>query len=80
MKTMQVREAKAGFSALIEAAERGEPTTITKHGRPAAVIVPVEAANKMYPAKKKNFGAFLLEYPGGIELERNPSPSRDIDL
>ncbi|TIL78169.1 MAG: type II toxin-antitoxin system Phd/YefM family antitoxin, partial [Mesorhizobium sp.] len=26
MRTMQVREAKAGFSALIEAAESGEPT------------------------------------------------------
>lgn len=80
MKTMQVREAKAGFSALVEAAERGEPTIITKHGKPAAMVVPIEDANRIYPEKRRNFGEFLLEYPGGIELERNSSPSREVDL
>ncbi|QND68075.1 type II toxin-antitoxin system Phd/YefM family antitoxin [Mesorhizobium loti] len=80
MKTMQVREAKAGFSALVEAAENGEPTIITKHGKPAAGIVSVEDMQKLYPVKRRNFGEFLLTYPGGIELERNESPSRDIDL
>ena len=80
MKTMQVREAKAGFSSLVEAAEKGEPTMITKHGKPAAAIVSVEDALKLHPEHKLNFGEFLLTYPGGIELERNPSPSRDIDL
>ena len=39
MKEIQLREAKATLSAVVEAAEKGEPTTITKHGRPAAVIV-----------------------------------------
>ncbi|TIM62793.1 MAG: type II toxin-antitoxin system Phd/YefM family antitoxin, partial [Mesorhizobium sp.] len=48
MRTMQVREAKAGFSALIEAAESGEPTIITKHGKPAAAIVSVEDLQKLY--------------------------------
>jgi prevent-host-death family protein len=80
MRTVKVRDAKAEFSALVEAAERGEPTTITKHGRAAAVIVPVSEAEKIYPSRKKNFGAYLLEYPGGMELERSGSPSRDVDL
>src|SRR5262244_473651 len=44
MKTLGLRDAKASLSAVIEAAERGEATTITKHGRPAAVVVPVEQA------------------------------------
>ena len=39
MKEMQLREAKATLSAVVEAAENGEPTTITKRGRPAAVVV-----------------------------------------
>lgn len=39
MKEIQLRKAKATLSAVVEAAENGEPTTITKHGRPAAVIV-----------------------------------------
>ena len=80
MKTMQVREAKAGLSALIEAAENGEPTMITRHGKPAAAIVSVDDFRKLHPERKLNFGEFLLTFPGGVELERNPSPSRDIDL
>jgi len=78
MKTMQVREAKAEFSALIAAAERGEPTTITKHGKPAAVLVPVEEAKKLYP--EKSFAEHLLAFPGGIEIERDRTPLRDVDL
>jgi antitoxin Phd len=39
MKQLQLREAKTTLSAVVEAAEKGEPTTITKHGRPAAVVV-----------------------------------------
>jgi antitoxin Phd len=39
MKEIQLREAKATLSAVVEAAEKGEATTITKHGRPAAVII-----------------------------------------
>jgi prevent-host-death family protein len=28
---------------IIDAAQHGEPTTVTKHGRPAAMIVPCES-------------------------------------
>jgi prevent-host-death family protein len=35
-----VAEARRNFSALIEQAVRGEPTIITKHGRPYAALVP----------------------------------------
>lgn len=80
MKTVQVREAKATLSALIEAAENGKPTTITRHGKAAAVIVPVGAAKKLYPEDRPNFGAFLLSFPGGIEFERRTDPMRDFDL
>ena len=33
MKELQLREAKSTLSAVVEAAEQGEPTTITKDGR-----------------------------------------------
>ena len=39
MKKLLLREAKTTLSAVVEAAENGEPTTITKHGRPAAVVI-----------------------------------------
>ena len=73
MKTLQVRDAKATFSALVKAAERGEPTTITRHGRPAAVIVPVDAASKLYPARS-SFAEHLLAFPGMPEVERDATP------
>jgi prevent-host-death family protein len=81
MKTMQVREAKAGFSALVEAAENGEPTIITKHGKPTAMVVPIDEGRKLYPqSSQRKFVDFLLQYPGGIELERNESPSREVEF
>lgn len=30
--------------------------------------------------EKKSFAEFLLSFPGGVELERNRSPSREVDL
>ncbi|MGB6230764.1 MAG: type II toxin-antitoxin system Phd/YefM family antitoxin [Litorimonas sp.] len=78
MKTLQVREAKAAFSALVEAAERGEPTTITRHGRPAAVVVPVSAAETLYP--EPSFADFLLSYPGGVDIPRDDTSLEAADL
>lgn len=80
MKSMQVREAKAGFSALVEAAENGEPTIITKHGKPAAVVIPVSDADRLYAKPKPNLGPFLMSFPGGTEFDRNDSPMREFDL
>ena len=37
-----VAEAKAKFSEVIARANEGEPQTITRHGRPAAVVVSAE--------------------------------------
>lgn len=80
MKSVQVREAKASLSHLIEAAESGKPTMITKHGQPAAVLIPVDDATKLYGDQSRNFGAFLLTYPGGAEFERRTDVMRDIDI
>ena len=83
MSTMSVAEAKAGFAGLVDDAAKGEFVTITRHGKAAAVLVSVEAAEAARKALKKprpNFGDFLLTFPGGVELERNPAPMRDADL
>lgn len=80
MRTIQVRDAKAGFSALVEAAERGEPTTITRHGRPAAVLVSVEDARRLFPESEDRFADLLLSFPGGMVFERDDSPMRAVDL
>ncbi|MEP6566532.1 MAG: type II toxin-antitoxin system Phd/YefM family antitoxin [Mesorhizobium sp.] len=81
MKTIQLREAKARLSALVEAAGNGEPTTITRHGKAIAMVVPIDEGRKLYPQNsQRNFVDFLLQYPGGIELERNESPSREVEF
>ena len=43
MGTMSVYDAKARFSELVERAQRGEPTVITKRGRVVAKLVPAKA-------------------------------------
>lgn len=80
MRSIQIRDAKAKFSALVEAAERGKPTTITRHGKAAAVLVPVEVAKRLYPERRPSFADLLLAFPGGIEFERDRTPMREIDL
>jgi prevent-host-death family protein len=42
--TMSIYDAKARFSEIIERAQRGEPTVITKRGRVVAKLVPAKAA------------------------------------
>ena len=42
MKTIGAFEAKTHLSALLERVSRGETITITRHGVPAARLVPVE--------------------------------------
>ena len=80
METIQIRDAKARFSALVEAAEHGRPTTITRHGRPAAVLVPVEDARRLYPQDASSFADLLLSFPGGVEFERDATPLREVEL
>jgi antitoxin Phd len=80
VRTLSLREAKATLSAVVEAAAQGEATTITKHGRPTAVVVPVEDARRLYPVDKPGFVALLKSIPVDIEFERDLSALRVPDL
>ena len=79
MKTIRLREARARLSTIVAAAERGEPTIITKHGRPAAMVVPVENGQHLYAAKP-NLADYLLGFPGPLDTPHDPSPLRETDL
>ena len=70
MESIQIRDAKAKFSALVEDAEHGRPTTITRHGRPAAVMIPIADARRLYPDDRRSFADLLLAFPGGVEFVR----------
>jgi prevent-host-death family protein len=80
MSSFSVKDAKAGFSSLVDEAANGEFVTITRHGKPAAVIVSIAAAETAKRALEKkgpNFGEFLLTFPDDAMFERNPSSGRD---
>ena len=79
MKTVQLREAKATLSALVDAAEQGEATTITRHGKPAAVLVPIEKAAELMKADRPSFAELLMSIPEEIPFERDRRPARKID-
>ena len=82
MLTISLKDAKAGLSSLVDAAYKGEFVTITKHGKPVAALVSVEAsdaARKAMHRARPGLVSYLRLYPGE-ELGRNPSPSHDIEL
>jgi prevent-host-death family protein len=82
MLTINLKDAKAGFSNLVDGAIRGEFVTITRHGKPVAALVSVEAADiarREMARKRVGLVAYLRTFPG-IEFERNAAPSRDVEL
>jgi prevent-host-death family protein len=80
MRQVQLRAAKAQFSALVEAAENGEATLVTKHGRPAAMVVPMADARRLYPDDKPSFAELLLSIPHEIPFERDRTPLRKVEF
>lgn len=82
MRTINLRDAKAGFSSLVDEAVRGEIVTITRHGKPVAALVSVEAAEiarKALERKREGLVNYLRTFPGG-EFPRNRRPSRGVEL
>jgi len=80
MKTVPLREAKASLSAVVRAAEKGEATILTKHGEPAAMVIPMSVARRLYPEKKPNFAQWLLSIPHEIPYERDQTPVREVEF
>lgn len=78
-----IQDGKDSFSALVEAA-RQKPQTVTKHGKPAVVVVAKEEFDRMAGMEgkpTKNFVEHLLDMPqGGEDFERLPFEMRDIDF
>ena len=53
-------EARAQLPALLDAAEHGQPTIITRHGKPVAALVPIDA----YKPPRKQLSLLPLEGTG----------------
>lgn len=77
MKQVQIAEAKAHFSALVERVESGEEIVIARRGKPVARLVPEPRT------KRTAVDAFRDAWSlGGLDLERIaelPLDSVDLD-
>ena len=76
MKELQLRDAKARFSAVVDQAVAGEPTVITRHGHKAAVLLSFEEWQRI--SKVPDFADLLLAFPSEPEdiPERSRKPAR----
>jgi antitoxin Phd len=78
MNEVSLRDAKARLSALVQAAENGQETVVTKNGRPAAKIVPISAVERAKAEGKPSFAELLLSIPHEIPIKRNRSRARPV--
>lgn len=74
MDTVGAFEAKTHFSALLERVSKGETITITRHGVPAAKLVPVEGHAWRLPH------AALLESMRKLRKRVKPGAMRVKDM
>ncbi len=81
--TWSVQDAKNRFSEVVEAARR-KPQTVTKHGKPAVVVVAAdeyERLRKLQRLKAPSFAEMLLAMPqGDVEFERIKTKPRDLEF
>ena len=80
MRTVQLREAKATLSALVDHAANGETAVITRRGRPRAVLVGLDEWNRL--RQVPSFGRLLAA--AGLEdgdlPPRDARPAREAEL
>jgi len=82
-RSWSVQDAKNRFSEVIKAARR-KPQTVTKHGKPAVVVVAAdeyERLRKLQRLKAPSFTEVLLAMPqGNVEFERLNTTLRDVEF
>ena len=80
MKEIQLKDAKATLSAVVDQAVRGHPAIITRHGKKEAVVLSFDEYEKL--AHVPSFGSLLASFPGDEEdiPARRSKPSRAVDL
>ena len=80
MKEIQLRDAKASLSAVVDEAVQGKPAVITRHGKKQAVVVSYEEWQRL--SDVPSFGRLLMGAPltGSEVPKRNRSGLRKADL
>lgn len=80
MRKIQLKDAKARLSTVVDQATRGKPSVITRHGKPQAVVLGVADWERL--SRVPSFGRLLMSAP--LEPDdvpkRGGAPRRDADL
>ena len=78
-----LQDAKNRFSEVVQAAQR-QAQTVTKHGKPAVVVLSMEEYQRLKQQERLNAPSFidmLLAIPtGDIDVERIKVVPRDIEF
>lgn len=80
MREIQLKDAKATLSAVVDQAVLGNPAIITRHGRKEAVVISFEEYEKL--SHIPSFGRLLASFPGSDEdiPARSTKPTRTVEL
>ena len=80
MRRIQLRDAKASLSAVVDQAARGKPSVITRHGKPEAVVLGFADWERL--SRVPSFGRLLMSAPlgSGDVPQRDSAPLRDAGL
>ena len=81
-QTWSLADAKAKLSAVVEQAQHAGPQTITRNGRPAAVVVSAEEWDRK-TRRTGSLAEFFAESPlpgAELKVERNRDAPRKPDL
>jgi antitoxin Phd len=80
MKEIQLRDAKANLSAVVDEAMKGKPAVITRHGKKQVVVVSYEEWQRL--SHVPSFGRLLMAAPlaEGDVPKRGLSNLRKVDL
>ena len=61
MREIPLRDAKATLSAVVDQARQGQPSIITRHGRPETVVLSFEEWQRL--SQVPSFGRLLMAAP-----------------
>jgi antitoxin Phd len=80
MRKIQLKDAKAKLSAVVDQATRGRPSVITRYGKPEAVVVGFSDWERL--SNVPSFGRLLMSAPleQGDLSKRDRQPIHDVDL
>ena len=80
MRKVQLKDAKANLSAVVDEATRGKPSVITRHGKPEAVVLGIAEWERL--SRVPSFGRLLMSVPlePGDLPKRNRAPTRNAGL